>query len=206
MLFIKGWGIPGQYQTKMMYLKARKYFKDNMKSETDETSLQLLNEEEYRLEYLTKNGMLTRASICSILINVVEVLENYSEMNPKTVPDSLDIIWYLIRVLQQYNKEMLKDIMVVDILINEVLRVYTLNTNFPRLAKQTRFGDEDIAKNLMFVMLSILNFNKDVEFRLTLYAYLMQILDHNKGAFDFESEFANEIGIKHVRYIDNFYF
>ena len=195
---MKGSGIPGQYQIKMMYLKARKYYKEASRNETDEKALRLLDEEEYRLEFLTKNGMLSRSSVCSILINIVEILENYCELNPKTIPDSLNIVCYLIRVLQQYNKEMLKDIMVVDILINELLNVLTININFERLATQTRFGDEDIAKNIMFIILTILNFNKDVEFRLTVYGYLMQILEHNKGAFEFEKEFANDIGIKHV--------
>lgn len=203
MLTIKGSGIPGQYRTKILYLKLRKKLIELRNYESDDKAIKLLKEEAYRLEYCSKNGMLSKGLTCSVLLNIVTIVDAYGNMYTPVLLESLNVIAMFLKILQQFKRDLLKEEAVQEIILEDIIAHYTINTDFKSLKDNAGSSEEMVYRinaisHLIYFITLLLNFNKDTEFRATTYGYLIQILEHNNGAFKLEPLFVTEAGIKHV--------
>jgi len=224
-----------------MYLRARKKYIELSGAESDEKVMKLLEEESYRLDYSAKNGMLTKGLICSVLLNISTLIDKYGEMDVNIVLLALMIIGSFFAKTQSYNKDLLKDETVQEILLEDIVSVITQNVDFQRISSELKIRGEVTKRissvnyiterkgpkvagisspneeikyiapplnQLIYILLALLNFNNEPEFRVTVYAHLIQILDYNcpnknsnNGIFTLEEEFASDAGIKHVSFI-----
>jgi hypothetical protein len=88
------------------------------------------------------------------------------------------------------------------VILEDIISTFIIQIDFPSLAKNTSREEiqfrQTSLQNLMFMLLTVLNFNQEVETRMSAYAYLLQILENNNNSFSLSESFTTEVGIGHV--------
>lgn len=124
-------------------------------------------------------------------------------MNIDVTLQSLRIIAIFLTKAIEFNKEILSDPTFQEILVEDILNVYTIQTDFERLSgkglSRAEFADREATISYLITIIQILlNHSKSISLRTTTYAYLTQILDHNGHRFKLEKAFCSKSGINNV--------
>lgn len=166
--------------------------------------------------YLIRNGMVTKGHACSIILNISSLVEAYGEMNTILQIESLNTLGNIVKTLVIYHRNFISDISVpkskgaiqssskfdnklsdlTEILLEDIVAIFTVQLEFDEIKKQINDGGEILYRqkslgNLLYIMKVILNFSSKAEDKIMTYAYLQQILINNKGHFKLEQEFIN---------------
>ena len=208
MVGIKGSAFPGQYIFKIGFLKFRKQVRNLTVSETSEKPIKLLDEEAFRLDYCSRHGMLEKSTACSIILNIAMLIDAYSDFSSLVIFRALTIVSEFLVIAHKYHKDILSEETLQDILLHDFMSNCIVYLDFPKSYKQVATKDEmelnyrkQAISGLISVCIILLNFNKDSEFRASVYGYLIQMFENNRGWYDLEAMFANDHGTKHVSYM-----
>jgi hypothetical protein len=128
------------------------------------------------------------------MLNIVTIVDSYSQMNIDITLQSLRIIAVFLTKTIEFNKEILSDPTFQEILLEDVINVYTIQTDFERLGRKglgkSEFAEREATiSHLITIIQILLNHSKSISLRTTTYAYLTQILAHNDQRFKLEKAF-----------------